>query len=349
MHPEAKRAISGNNRLNDFKATVEAAKARGLIHAPGDKVPVKVNGAGAAGTTIETSIEGMTVRVRFEFLAITPEQARAWLVGNNAGNRELRETTRDAYARDMRNGDWRLNHQGIAFNDADELIDGQHRLAGIVESGLTVTMLVSHGWPRATTQRTKLMDTVDRGAARSIADVLGLQHGIESPRIVLMTAVALAMALIDHPKATAKMTAPAVLTILEAFRDGIRFTAANRPKTKGLRQAPVLAAVALSFGPWPKETPAFLAALVSGAGLDADNPILPLRNWLLSDAVLGRALNRSAQVALTARVLEHFRLWRTKGRAATLQDGRAGIEEIIERQPSAVAKVRVIFARKEAV
>ena len=41
-------------------------------------------------------------------------------------------------ARDMKAGHWRLTHQGIAFDPAGVLIDGQHRLWAIVESDTTL-------------------------------------------------------------------------------------------------------------------------------------------------------------------------------------------------------------------
>jgi hypothetical protein len=106
---------------------------------------------------------------------ITPKKAAAYLE-KNATNRTLRGPTVAAYEADMKAGNWIPTHQGIAFNDRDELIDGQHRLTAVVRSGATVRMLVTRGLP-ALTGENHTMDAVDRGAARSISDQLKLQHG----------------------------------------------------------------------------------------------------------------------------------------------------------------------------
>jgi hypothetical protein len=48
-----------------------------------------------------------------------------------------KRTVRD-FAEAMRRGDWRLTHQGIAFDASGALVDGQHRLAAIVEADVPV-------------------------------------------------------------------------------------------------------------------------------------------------------------------------------------------------------------------
>ena len=68
--------------------------------------------------------------MRFEIREVTPELAEEWLK-NRAPNRKLRGTVVDSYASDMSAGRWRLTHQGIAFDEAGRISDGQHRLAAI--------------------------------------------------------------------------------------------------------------------------------------------------------------------------------------------------------------------------
>ncbi len=43
----------------------------------------------------------------------------------------------------MREGHWDTTHQGIAIASDGTLVDGQHRLLAIVESGVTVRMNVT--------------------------------------------------------------------------------------------------------------------------------------------------------------------------------------------------------------
>lgn len=80
---------------------------------------------------------------------ITPAMAEKWLATPNTKNRKLRQRTVEAFAADMRRGKWHITHQGIAFDEAGNLLDGQHRLAAIVKSGCTIEMLVTTGLPQS--------------------------------------------------------------------------------------------------------------------------------------------------------------------------------------------------------
>jgi hypothetical protein len=62
-----------------------------------------------------------------------------------------------------------MTHQGIAFDEFGNLIDGQHRLHAIVKSGKTITCLVSFG------VHVDAVSVIDRGLRRSSAVVLGEQ------------------------------------------------------------------------------------------------------------------------------------------------------------------------------
>jgi hypothetical protein len=59
-----------------------------------------------------------------------------------------------------------LTHQGVAISQDGHIIDGQHRLTAIAESGISVEMLVSRDVPD------DVFDVVDVGLVRSPADAL---------------------------------------------------------------------------------------------------------------------------------------------------------------------------------
>lgn len=103
-----------------------------------------------------------------EFLDISPALAADFLT-RNTHNRPIRERIVRAYAEDMRNGNWQTNGDAIRVSVDDVLLDGQHRLRAVVESGVTIRMLVIHGLESET------QDTVDGGAKRKFADVLVLR------------------------------------------------------------------------------------------------------------------------------------------------------------------------------
>lgn len=65
-------------------------------------------------------------------------------------------------AKDMREGHWDTTHQGIAIASDGTLVDGQHRLLAIVESGVTVRMNVTFNAAKS--------QHIDSGDIRSMAN-----------------------------------------------------------------------------------------------------------------------------------------------------------------------------------
>ena len=99
---------------------------------------------------------------------ITPERAEQWLAANTA-NRPVSKSTVRGFAEAMRRGDWLVTHQGIAFDSNGVLVDGQHRLAAIIDADLPVEMTVfSDVEPDS-------FDVVDTGKRRNAADVLAIE------------------------------------------------------------------------------------------------------------------------------------------------------------------------------
>ena len=99
---------------------------------------------------------------------VTPELAEQWLA-KNTHNRNLRKPVVNAYASDMANGDWSWNGEAVKFAKDGTLVDGQHRLSAIVQSGVTVKMLVIRGVEKES------QHTMDTGAKRTSGDMLKLR------------------------------------------------------------------------------------------------------------------------------------------------------------------------------
>ena len=73
---------------------------------------------------------------------ITPLYAKN-LLSLNCNNRNVNRYRVSAYAEDMKNGCWQLTHQGILIGKNGNVIDGQHRLYAVIESGASIKTLVS--------------------------------------------------------------------------------------------------------------------------------------------------------------------------------------------------------------
>lgn len=99
---------------------------------------------------------------------VTPDMAERWLESNTR-NRKLNERTVKTYARDMGSGAWLLTGEGIKFSTEGVLLDGQHRLAAIVQTGVTVPMFVMRG---VSADAQAVMDT---GRKRTSSDDLSIR------------------------------------------------------------------------------------------------------------------------------------------------------------------------------
>lgn len=96
---------------------------------------------------------------------IDADLAGRMLATNTGNNRGRRPSLLSRYRNDMQQGRWHVTHQGIAFNQAGELHDGQHRLAACVEADSVFQTLVFFGVGDEAE-----MSVFDTGAQRSAAD-----------------------------------------------------------------------------------------------------------------------------------------------------------------------------------
>ena len=88
---------------------------------------------------------------------------------HNTANRPLSEKHAKKLAREMELGRWQPNGDAIRFTKSGELIDGQHRLAAVILSGITITSLVVEDLEN------EVFSTIDANKPRSGADTLA--HG----------------------------------------------------------------------------------------------------------------------------------------------------------------------------
>lgn len=225
--------------------------------------------------------EAQFASVKFTFVEVTPELAAEWLKRNRR-NRKIRKSFLEAYITDMRNGAWLTTHEGIAFDEDGNLMDGQHRLEALVHAKRTVLMVVSTGWPTSQRQK-KTMDVVNMGANRSLADQLHLQHGVEKRDAAQVVKICNSIVAASFGMGRVRRsTTDTILGVFALYKPEILWLLANPVKIRGLGQATVLAALAMHYALFPKPTEEALRRLVTGADLASGNPLLPLRNWLMS-------------------------------------------------------------------
>jgi len=103
---------------------------------------------------------------------ISPQTAAQYLELNLHANRKIRKSLVDNLVKALRDGEWKITHQGIAFDTNGRLIDGQHRMKAIAISGCVVKCSVTRGVDPNT------FDVLDIGAKRNLADSLHIDRRV---------------------------------------------------------------------------------------------------------------------------------------------------------------------------
>ena len=99
---------------------------------------------------------------------ITPAKAQQYLQ-TSEGNRPISKPTVHSYADTMKKGGWLLNGMCIIFDSEGHLIDGHHRLLGVIEAGTPVRFDVCRGITA------DAFTTYDCGRHRTIGQLLAMQ------------------------------------------------------------------------------------------------------------------------------------------------------------------------------
>lgn len=144
---------------------------------------------------------------------VTPAMAEVWLKQNvvgEHGNRRFRKAHARSLAEEMRRGEWKVTHQGIAFGRSGRLLDGQHRLAAIVDSGTTQPLLVFIDAPEDG------FANFDRGAQRGMSDVL-----LKNPVLVSIAATLTRLCVRSGGNSARKATPAEVAKVLETLAPDI--------------------------------------------------------------------------------------------------------------------------------
>jgi hypothetical protein len=184
----------------------------------------------------------------------------------------------------MRAGNWKLTHQGIAFNCDGTLLDGQHRLAAIVKSGKDIQMLVARG------VETENQVAMDDHAKRSAGDALSLLRSeqIKASKIsVIRASVELSG---DKVDSYIRLTRQELNQVFDTFRPAIEFVDAKiHNKQRGISTAPVKAAIVLAwfYVEDIKRLEKFVDIL-AGKLLpesNGDRAAVVLREWLLRNGI----------------------------------------------------------------
>lgn len=217
---------------------------------------------------------------------VTPAMAKKWLEQNDPKNRSVSFTKVQSLANDMRNGDWKLTHQGICFNDEGKLVDGQHRLQAVVMSEATIQLLVV-GNPEGS-----VSDPIDRSIQRSLSFLLG-----KSTRII--AAVNMLRCFETGYFVVSPLTTAEANTMYEHHKGAFE-ALHTRVSCFSRIIGPALAACAWAFPCNETRVTEFAQQIATGEMIKRGDPAFAFRNWINSDRSKGVTTWSRALAALNA-------------------------------------------------
>jgi len=256
----------------------------------------------------------MTARI----VLITPELALGWLK-RNGKNRTFSRETAKTLAAEMSNGYWKVNGESIIFDTDGVLIDGQHRLQGVVNSGHEYRAPVITGIQAA------VRPTVDTGKKRSGA--ANLQMAGEKNSTILASALLMwkgyavrDVRVMTHPAAGGPGRRASIPRIMQyvnevpGIREAVTEAMSLRPSGAGRALVPAseVAMIWLAIvesGASRDRANQFLGCVLSGFNLPENSPIVGLRRRLIDSIRPGLRMDKRERLAL---VLKTWQLWSTE-------------------------------------
>ena len=120
------------------------------------------------GETKEFKLKLNTPDLEYHRVDITPDEARFILQNFNNFNRKASSVLVHKYSQDMSEGQWLENGETVKFAGTGEMLDGQHRLLGIIKANVTQRVTFCYGINK------DAFFTIDSGKPKTNKDILEL-------------------------------------------------------------------------------------------------------------------------------------------------------------------------------
>lgn len=249
-------------------------------------------------------------------MVVTPEQALEWLTHND-NNRSISKKHVALLAGMMSRNEYHFVGDPIRFDVDGRLLDGQHRLNAIIESETSHKMIVVSG---LTPDSQVYMDA---GRKRSPGDqmtvALGIRNGNQAAAIVRNYIMWRDGVFLSN---TRTVGIPEIVNWAEANEDLLvdattrarRIASVKVPTSVAVSGAVYLAAHKVN----PEDAETFWDRLADGVDLEANNPILTLRNGIIRRA----KRDRWTRVEEWAYYVRAWNTWRKGGTLERLQGWR---------------------------
>jgi hypothetical protein len=246
---------------------------------------------------------------------ITPAVAEEMLKAN-VHNRDCRKRHVAMLAGAMTRGEWVPNGDAIKFSTEGVLLDGQHRLRAVMESGVHITIPVVRGLP------SEAQITMDTHAKRKLSDILKLNG---EPNYLTLAGALGVLWQYENGGLRAYNTKPTFAQLLQTLdknadiRDSVRV---GQRVGGTLKFSPSVASVAH----WAliridaDDAVFFFDRLIDGANLAENDPIRRVREVFLQNAMARAKFPSTHMFALLIKAWNAYR----QGRSMKALRWRAG-------------------------
>lgn len=247
---------------------------------------------------------------------ITPEVASKMLE-RNTRNRHIRERHVEAMSRDMRNGLWRMNGEAIKVAKDGTILDGQHRLLAVVDSGATITSVVVYNL--------ELEDqlVMDAGRMRTFGDFLRINGETYSHEKAALVRRIIMWEQGSLRANSLETTRQEMLDVFLSEKEEIEEACIMAVKCANGMNAPrsvMSLAAYLLFQVDPEDAEFFLMRAADGQDLSEGNPIYALRRALANREYVNSSV---ATYTILGLVLKAWNAWR-EGREVKVLSFRIG-------------------------
>lgn len=254
--------------------------------------------------------------MKSELRTITPVWASKVLKDQNTRNRAMNMKHVAKLAEEMRSGRWKVNGDSIRF-DNNILIDGQHRLAAVVMSGVTIQSFVTEGLP------SDVFDTIDCVKIRSTGDTLGVRGEKNAYRLASMVALT-DRYMTGRGDKSVEYTNTEIEGLLAKY-PGIRESLQISFKAKGIMPPSLLDTCHYIFSQKNKLlADEFVSKVILGTGLEEGDPFYVLRERFVRNSISKAKLTKPYMLALCIKAWNYTRRgmkvralrWRDTGEVA---------------------------------
>ncbi len=255
---------------------------------------------------------------------VTPDMAREWLE-NMAPNRKVSRVNLENLMKAMLEGRWHQDASPIKFNRTGNLIDGQHRLWALINTGQTHTFIVAWGVANES------MTTLDTGKVRSRGDILS----IHDPALTDINSVSAATTMILRWKKGVRnnnlrneyVSNDEVIIFYDQERDDLIEASRHGRRLANATKAASGQAYALCWYLFshiePEDAEFFWDRLVDGAGLEIGSPIYALRELLRREATSASTREKMRADIAAALIIKAWNAYR-KGEEVKLLHFKVG-------------------------